>query len=234
MSDKAVVVREYVRRSLLRLVVAVGLFDLCYPVVVFAYAQGSGQPYWRFFTAEGNFTAWWSSLQLLLLALVTWVIYRFRALAAGMVKTGVAWLWLVATAAFLLFAIDERFGFHEWLRDTVFRPLDLFTGSAYVIDGDVGLYLFLSLGLATLPLWWRELDHVPARRLLVAALMLTTLVVVIDSLTSRTVQRLPFWRFWDYPFEEVGEVWAQWLFLAAFVSQWRRWLTTETETASGP
>ncbi len=230
MSGEAVV-GEYMRGLLLRLVIAVGLFDLCYPVAVFAYAQGIGQPYWRFFTAEGNFTAWWSSLQLLLLALVSWTTYRFRVVAAAGDRTGVAWLWLMATAAFLLFAVDERFGFHEWLRDAIFRPLELFTGSAYVIDGDVGLYLFLSLGLATLPLWWRELDHPPAQWFLVAALVLTTLVVVIDSLNTPTIQRLPFWRFWDYPFEEVGEVWAQWLFLAAFVSQWRRWLTNE---AFGP
>ncbi len=232
MSGKTVVVREYGRRLLRRLVAAVGTFDLCYPVAVFVYAHESGRPYWRFFAAEGNFTAWWSSLQLLLLALVSWMIYRFRMLTAGKARTGGTWLWLVATAAFLLFALDERFGFHEWLRDAVFRPLDLFTGSAYVIDGDVGLYLFLALGLAALPLWWRELDHPPAQRFLVAALVLTTVVVVIDSLTTEAIRRLPFWRFWDYPFEEVGEVWAQWLFLAAFVDQWRRWLADEAERVS--
>ena len=221
-------VTEHGEGLLGRLLIALGLLNLVYPGAVFVYAAMVERPYWRYFTAEGNFTAWWSSVQLLLIAGLVYVLHRFRVLSvrAGLLEDqGRGWIWPVVAAGFLLFAIDERFNFHEWLREKIFEPMGLFEGSAYVIDGDVGLYLFFLLGLLALPVLLRELESSPvSRTFLIAALVLTAPVVVIDSLRTSALQHLPYWRFWDYPFEEVGEVWAQWLFLAAFATLLRTWL----------
>lgn len=211
-----------------RLAVALVVIDLLFPVAILIYTRSTDQAYWAMFRSEGNFTAWWSSVQLVLIGILACVNYRARTFFAGQ---GVlppdrnAWVWLLFAAGFFLFAIDERFNFHELLRDEVFRPLGLFVDSAYIIQGDVGLYLFLFIGLLFTPLLLPELGRRPLSLLLFAlALVLTVPVLVIDSLRDSTLRQWPNWRFWDYPFEEVGEVWAQLLFLLAFLSLLHHWM----------
>ncbi len=204
----------------------VGLFlilaCLLVPVASIAYAGFTDQPYWKLFKSEGNLANWWSSMQLILVGVLAWLNYRLRRL---MVEAGVleplpqSWVWLVFALGFIVFAIDENFNFHEWLRRELFRANDLFTHSRYIIGGDVGLYLFFIVGLAFVPFLLKELkSHPPVFRLFFTALALTVPLMVIDSLKDRVMRQWWNWRFWDYFFEEQGEIVAQLLFALAFLS----------------
>ena len=128
------------------------------------------------------------------------------------------WVWLVFAVGFLVLGLDERFDFHEALRDRFFRPAGLFLEVPYVIPGDVGLFLAFGVGLVFSGLLLAELRRwPPAPALFAAALGLSLAVVIIDGLPDVTLRGWTFRAFWDYPFEEVGELWAQLLFLLSFL-----------------
>jgi hypothetical protein len=83
----------------------------------------------------------------------------------------------------------------------------------------VGLYLFFLVGLAFVPFLLGELrSHRPTFNLFFAALILTLPLLVIDSLKDRVMRQWWNWRFWDYFFEEQGEIVAQLLFALAFLA----------------
>lgn len=173
------------------------------------------------FRGEDTVIEWFSSIQLLVLAFVAYVTYYTTGLLRRLGSTHVAdhqWVWLALAFGFVILGLDERFDIHEALRDNFFRPAGLFVDVPYVISGDVGLYLFFVIGVLLSPLLWGELGRwPPSRTCFSAALVLTLLVVIIDSLKDSAMRDWPYVQFWNYTFEEVGEVWAQLLFLLAFL-----------------
>lgn len=184
------------------------------------YTVLQSRPLWTLFRREYSLATWFSSVQLLLLALVAYAIYRLLAVSRGVGTAAVRhrWVWGVVACGFLVLALDERFGIHEVLRDALFRPAGIWADSPYFIPGDAGLHLFFLVGLVLTPFLIGELR--PARGSLMLyglALLLSLAVILIDSLRGSTVQGWPAWRFWDYTFEEMGEIWAELLFLLAFL-----------------
>ncbi len=224
-----------------RLGVLLVVVCLLVPPASLIYAALTDQPWWRLFRAEGNLTDWWSSMQLVILGLLAWANGWLRTL---MERVGLLapWslgaVWRVTALGFLLLALDERFNYHEWLRDELFRAHDWFTHSKYIIAGDVGLYLFFLVGLTVVPLLLAELRaRLTAARLLIAGLVLSVPLLVIDSLQDRVMRHWWNWRFWDYFFEEQGEIVAQLLFALALLmlihhrlGQWRAALASERES----
>ncbi len=191
------------------------------PGALLVQALSSGEPYWKMFRGEHNAVAWFSSVQLLLIGGVAYLNYLTCNASTESEASGASryrWAWALVALGFLLFALDERFNIHEALRDELFRPAGVFVGISWLIDGDVGLYVFLLVGLAVAPFLLRDLRRPPLGLLLfITALFLTLPTIIIDSLRDRVLQDWEYRLFWDYTFEEVGEIWAQLLFLCSFL-----------------
>ena len=207
------------RRQTVRLAVLAGAVNLLLPAGACAYAWIIEKPYWKMFRGEETAVAWFSSVQLLLIALVAYANHltaaRIRKLGGS---AGRPWIWPVFAAGFVVLALDERFDIHEALRDRVFLPARWFVDIPYLAPGDVGLYVFFGVGLVFAALLVGALRRwPPAATLFGSALALTLAVVVIDSLEDEVLEGVRFAEFWDYAFEEVGELWAQLLFLLAFL-----------------
>ncbi len=215
---------EAARRQTRRIGVAFAAVDVLLPLGLLVFALLSGRAFWKLFRADDAPTEWLSSVQCLAVAGVAYANYAVRRAlgpdreADGGRPATPAWVWLVFAVGFVLLGLDERFDFHEMLRDRVFRPAGLFLDIPFVTPGDVGLFLAFGVGVAFSRLLLPELrGWPPALPVFVAALALTGVVVLIDGLDDATLREWPLHTFWDYPFEEVGELWAQLGFLVAFL-----------------
>ncbi len=204
-------VRSLARRFASTMIAA----NLLLPAAMWVHSGLAGESMWRMFRTESNAVEWFSSVQLLLIALVAGANY----VVAGLEHARARWIWGVLALGFLLFALDEQFGVHEAMRDDLFRPVGLFVETPWLIEGDVGLYLFFALGLTFAPFVLGELRQADrALALFVAAILLTFPTIVIDSLRDAVMEGWSTRRFWDYTFEEVGEMWAGLLFLLSFLA----------------
>ncbi len=209
------------KRQTVRLAVLMIALNILIPFGLFLYADISGKPYWRMFRGEYHAVDWFSSIQLLVIAWIAYTNFKITGMLQHRNYPGQfrhRWVWLLFAMGFFIFALDERFDIHEMLRDTLFRPAGFFIDVPWLIKGDVGLYLFFIIGLGfSLFL----LDDMRRNRLALllfgSALLLTLPTILIDSMNYSAIRTWPFWRFWDYTFEEVGEIWAQLLFLASFL-----------------
>lgn len=189
--------------------------NLLLPLAMWLHAGLTGEAMWRLFRTEFNAVEWLSSVQLLIVALLAGANY----VAAGLESARPRWVWAVLAAGFVVFALDEQFDLHEALRDELFRPAGVLTDTPWLIAGDVGLYLFLCLGLVFAPFVLGELRRADrAVALFAAAVLLVFPTIVIDSLRDAVTTDWIARRFWDYTFEEIGEMWAGLLFLLAFVA----------------
>lgn len=216
-----------------QLAVTLGLANLVVLAGLIGYAILYHQPLWTLFRSEYSLATWFSSVQLVLLALLAYTIYCVLELSRRQRGLPVRhrWVWALVAAGFVVLALDERFEFHAMLRDHLFRPAGLWADSAWFIPGDVGLHLFFVIGLLFTPFLLGELRQArKALPLFVLALLLTFVVLLIDSLNDSTMYTWPAWRFWDYTFEEMGEIWAELLFLLAFLRVLERRLGDLTTT----
>jgi hypothetical protein len=208
------------RRQLRRVALLLGTVDLLLPLGLLAYAAASGQRYWDLFWGEGNAITWFSSVQLLVVAGAAYANHQTARLTAGVdddARSTRAWVWGVFALGFLFLALDEEFELHETLRERVLKPGHLFGDIPFISPGDVGLWIYLAVGLAFTAFLLLELRrHRVALGLFVAALVLTASFTVIDSLPPEMELQIGF--FWTSFYEESGEIWAQWLFLASFLS----------------
>lgn len=217
------------RQLLPRAAWALMLVNIIVMASVAAYAVMQGEALWQQFRSEYSLATWFSSVQLLLLSVLCYMIYRTLALVRqlGANRVTYAWAWAVGSAGFLFLALDERFNIHELLRDEMFQPLGVFADSPYFIAGDAGLYVFFLLGLGLTPFLFAELRKARyAVTLFLIAALLSFATIVIDSLQYKAMQNWIARRFWDYTFEELGEIWAELLFLFAFLSVLARRLDT--------
>jgi hypothetical protein len=208
------------RRQLRLFGAALVAANLLLPAGLILYAQAVGRDYAGLFWGEYNAVTWFASVQLLLVALVAYANHE----AAGVLqRLGLGdpsrrrWVWLVFAAGFVFLSLDERFEFHEYLRDEVLRPRDLFV-VPFLRKSDVAMYGYLGVGLL---LGWLLLDELRARRvslgLFAGGVVVAAASVLIDTLDKSLTRQLPFPDFWTSAFEEVGELWAQLLFGLSFL-----------------
>lgn len=210
------------RHQVVRLAAAALAVNALLPLGVYAYARITEQVFWRFFSVEDGPTEWFSSVQCMLIAGVAWTNYAIHGVLrrSGRSPLGESgWVWIAFAIGFVVLGVDERFDLHEAMRDSVLRPAGILVDLPYIVPADVGLYLLYAVGLAFATLLVRELRRwPPAAALLCTSFALGLAVVVIDSLSDATLRSWPLATFWDYPFEEIGELWAQLLCLLAFLT----------------
>lgn len=208
-------------RRQLRLFAALLLaVNLVLPIGQTIYAQAIGESYAPFFWGEWNAITWFSSIQLLLVASISYANHQAIGLLddVGLGTRGTRrWVWLAFAAGFVFLSIDERFQFHEYLRDDVFRPRQLFN-VPFLRAGDVSLYAYLGVGLGLAYFLLVELRQRPLSLVLFGAgVGVAAASVVVDTLAKDITQEWVFGQFWTSAFEEVGELWAQMLFAFSFL-----------------
>lgn len=202
-------------RVALRAAWGVALVNVLFPLLLLAGAVLEGRDFYRVIDGERNAMTWFSSLQLMLIALVAALNTGPSRLRGGVRRH--AWVWPLTAAGFVFLALDERFEFHETLRNEVLRPADLFADILWIDTGDVVLFGYLAAGLVLAYFLFRELAPV-ARWLFAAALALTAAVFVLDSLPREMTRDV---RALTTIVEELGETAGQLLFLLAFLLTWR-------------
>jgi len=219
LSDMAVGPRA--RRWIFRFAAVMVAANVLLPAGMVAYAALTGASYWDPFYEDGNPVTWLSVTQLLVIAVVAFLHRQVAELERGSspeAGAGGRWIWVVFGLGFAFLAIDEAFEVHEALRDRFVRPHGLFDDLPFLAPGDVGLYLYFAVGLVFTLFLLRELRrHGPSAGLFVAALVLTLSVVIVDALPERVTDEWADGYFFTSIYEEVGEVWAQLLFLLSFL-----------------
>ena len=224
------------RRLLMRVGIATLLTGVLLPPLTALIAVLESRPYWAAYRGAFGATEWFSSLQLLVIAAVAWAMYGARGASES--KDGPRWIWAVLAVGFAVLALDERFDLHEAIRDFVLRPLGVLTNSAWIKPGDVALLLFVAAAIALSR--WVLIELKPrwvAVWLYVAALVLSLVAAVLDAVPDAIIATWPAPGFWDYTAEEVGEIWAEMLFLGAFLLVLDRRLADlvdRADSAKGP
>jgi hypothetical protein len=217
-SSGAEVALDWSARIARRVVWLFAVADLAVPLGLVAFAAAIGEDYWWMFWGEGNVITWFSSVQILAVAGMAWANHELvRALARHTpgVRAGNRWIWGVFAAGFAFLAIDEAFEIHEMIRDEVLIPNDMFSGIPMVRPGDVGMYAYLAIGLVLAAFLAGELRRRPAAIVAFAgAIVLIGATSFVDSLPRDIEERISY--FWTSAFEEIGELWAQLLFLVSF------------------
>jgi hypothetical protein len=221
---------EWSRRTARRVVWIFAAANLGVPLGLFAFAAAIGEDYWWFFWGEGNVMTWFSSVQLVAVAAMAYANHELvRAMRGriGAVRAGNAWIWATFAAGFVFLAVDEAFEVHEMVRDEVLIPKGMFSGIPLVRPGDIGMYAYLLAGVAAAAFLLSELRR---RRSAViafgAAVALIAATTFVDSLPRDIEESIS--PFWTSAFEEIGEIWAQLLFLVAF------WLVLDLRLAAAP
>ena len=174
----------------------------------------------RMFDSERTPIAWFSSVQLLAVALAAYATHIVTDIhdAARSVRSAHPWVWPTLALGFVGLSLDEFFLFHERLREQVLQPRGILTNVPGFTPGDIGLFIPLLAGIAIAYFVIQALK--PNRysvRLFVAALALITPLVILDAfhvpwiwddLARRRIQIVT---------EEIGEQLAQLLFLLSFL-----------------
>lgn len=125
--------------------------------------------------------------------------------------------WWLLAAAFLFFALDDRFALHERLRDRFLAPHGVSVPLLpWVSPGDFVVMLYAAVGLLFLPRVWRMLGtHAGARLRLGLGMLVAVVAVSLDTIDldflSVVQQRL------EQTVEECLELAAQVLFLQSFL-----------------
>ena len=226
--------REIRRFGLVVVVLGVGL-----PLLLLAWSLTGDRSPEDVFGGEGNFISWLSSVQMIVIAVVAYLnasaIWHARENARGASGRsrvpGSPWLWVTFAAGFVFLSADEQLMFHEWLRDEVLAPKEMFSGK-YLETGDIGLYIYMAVGCGLMALLAREqgFRSVPMR-FFYAAVALAGTVVVFDAIPYDV--RANQWGISgsvNQPLEEISECWAQLLFCLSFLSALQRRCVVEGVT----
>lgn len=196
---------------------AVLLTGLLLPPFAGLLALAEGQPHWTAYRGAFGATEWFSSLQLLMIAACAWITYGVRGARDS--DAGARWIWAVLAAGFVVLSLDERFDLHEALRNEVYRPLGIFVNVTWIKPGEVALFTFIAAALALSR--WVLIELALSRKavgLYVCGLVMSVVVATLDALPDAMILSWPAAGFWDYTAEEVGEIWAEMLFLGAFLT----------------
>ena len=196
------------------------ILNLLLPAGTLIHSALAGESYWQAFHGEDNAITWFSSIQLVFVGLMAYAIFHASGLLADLaeqVRPPRRWIWLVFAVGFIFLSIDERFELHELLREDAMRPAALFTGIPWMRDGDIGLVLYLCVGVAFALVLMQQLRrHRLALWLFLGAIAVSAAIVVVDIVPEEMVQTWPWPMFWNSVFEEAGELCGQLLFLLSF------------------
>lgn len=160
--------------------------------------------YWVNINYERSALTWFSSIQLWTIALTClWIAWR----------TSATRIWWALAGAFFFFSVDERFQFHERVREYFFKPHGIGTQLPGLHAGDFLFVLAAPVGIWVASRLWRLLSR-PARLRLAVGVVCAALAVVLDgfewSTENEHLRRLQFW-------EEILETAAQTGFLMGFL-----------------
>ncbi|MGB5306227.1 MAG: hypothetical protein WBO57_08290 [Gammaproteobacteria bacterium] len=203
-----------------RIAIAVGILNLLVPIGIFVYADVADKDYRYLFWDADTTANWFSSIQLTLIAIAAYINFEM----AGLIKkldesrSRRPWIWLVIAFGFIFLACDEQFELHDLLSEDVLEPSRLFSWVPYIQDGDVVLYFYMATGLVFAFYLLDELRRVrPSLLYFSLAVVLAMATIIVDSLGWPVVKNWPLQGFWTSAFEEIGELWAQYLFLLSFL-----------------
>ncbi len=208
----------------------VPLLLICYGAVLFPRTEEYRRSRSRFvkahpvatvFRGEENAITWFSSVQLILTSVVAYGNYRLarHARSVDPNERTRPWIWLIFALGCLFLALDEQFSYHEYLREDILKPRDLFTSFKYIKPGDIGLYLIFVVGVIfaffLFPLLRAKTSSL---WLFVTALGLALVVAIFDSL-KHEFRGMP--RSVQIPGEEILECWVELLFFLSFLGFFR-------------
>jgi hypothetical protein len=188
--------------------------------------------YWVNINYERSPLTWFSSVQLLVIALVCAVNAACVRLPVDKLalKTEQQRAWPVLAAAFVFLSVDEQFQIHERLREGVFKPNEIGTELPGIAPGDFLPVLYAFAGIAVATRLWRYLDgDLGARAWLVAALMISAAAVLLDVVGVETIA--PDWGRFAQFVEELLETGGQVGFLICFSRHTLRLLSGVTVAA---
>ncbi len=187
----------------------------------------------RYF-GEGGYITWISFTQLLIMAVIAFLIFRLRLQthqASGMGNQGRRYLlWIIMAGGCVFLACDEVFQFHEKLDFWIHDVLELQeTGLTDRIDALIVL-IYLCCSLIFLYYQRRELrTFKPALPLFVVGFALALVMVVFDSLTDRgdiialilqDSDQAKIWKTWLGILEESLKILAEGMFIVACYRCW--------------
>ncbi len=164
--------------------------------------------WWVNINYEKGALTWFSSIQLWTIAIVSLhLALRHQAR-----------IWYAMAFGFFLFSFDERFQFHERLRDLFLKPHGIGTHLPGIHPGDFLLLVVAGVGLGLSKFLWKELEK-KGRVFFAIGVSVALVSVLLDaldiSINNETLRALQFT-------EEILETFAQMFFLLAFSSQvWR-------------
>jgi hypothetical protein len=174
----------------------------------------------RMFDSERTPIAWFSSVQLLAVALTayaTHAVTRMHDEARGTLSPH-RWVWPLMATGFVVLSLDEFFMFHEQLRERIMKPNELLTEIPGFNPGDIGLFIPLIAGIAVSYYIVQALKSNPVSvRLFLAALILITPLVILDAFHIPWIWDNLTRRYIQIVVEEIGENVAQLLFLLSFL-----------------
>ncbi len=176
--------------------------------------------FYRLYTDEDTPMTWFSSLQLVFVGLVAygiWVLSRLEDLRSGG-RTPYRWTWMFLALGFLFLACDEALWIHEWVRNEILKPNEIFTGGESLEEGDVLLLFYLLVGLALLGVFYQVLKpHRTSLVLFLSAVAIMVPVVIVDSFRIGFIRESYDLRRVVWIVEEIAENTAELLFLVAFL-----------------
>ena len=197
------------------------LWIVIVPNVVFPiwlYWYGGDTP-WRAFRGEESPINWFSSVQCAMLgafALTVFLVTRYGR-ATGVDPIPRAWPWALLSFGFFFLSFDERFEFHENIRELYLKPRDVATSISWLKPGDIVLPLYALAGIALTFYLIKDLSrHRRSLILFVSALALIVITAFQDSLVLGLFEN-PTWRHAQIIAEETGEIWAQALFAMSMI-----------------
>lgn len=208
---------RWLRRHVIYLGVVMAVGNLLVPAGNFAFAAATGEDYWHPFLGEGNTITWFSTVQLMIVGIAAYANHQAIGLVGARgYEVPSRWIWLLFGAGFVFLGLDELLEIHEALRDDVLAPRGVGSSIPFLRTGDFGLYIYLAVGLVMTGFL---VSHLARNRAalgcFVGAMLIAASVVVVDGLPKEFEERMSY--FWTSVFEEVGEIWAQLLFLYAFL-----------------
>jgi hypothetical protein len=131
--------------------------------------------------------------------------------------------WVLLGIGFFYFCLDERFAFHERLRDKVLVPLGFKIRALFwVAPGDYLMLAFMVVGIALVPRFIRLFNQDrKAKKLFFAAIGLSAVAIIADSFSYKAysieVQRLE--QFWEQMVKTTAMVFFLNAFAQRFLSQ---------------
>jgi hypothetical protein len=154
---------------------------------------------------------WWSTAQLLAIALVSFGCLRLSRPAPERL------LWLAVGCAFVFLAADERFQIHEAVRERLLRPHEIGTGVPGIGPGEIVLPVYALAGLVVAWRLFAVFDRGSGIWLAIGILA-AGISVALDSHEMKNAGRnaLRLEQFVEELFETAGQ--------ACFLAAWSRHL----------